>query len=437
MGKILIIEDNPLLCRQLSNWLGKKGLEVEYTFYAAHARKRIAEGGADIILSDIRLSDGDGVDILEWMDRNGHRIPFIIMTDYAAVSSAVRAMKLGAVDYFSKPLDLEELFVTIGNLLKNAGRKKRQPELFRRSSRKIQEAEKHAGLVAKTDMSVLILGENGTGKEHVANLIHQSSGRAGKPFVPVDCGAIPKELSASEFFGHVKGAFTGATENKTGAFHEAEGGTLFLDEIGNLSYEVQSSLLRVLQEKRYRPVGGKKEVTADVRILAATNENMKDAIDAGRFRMDLYHRICEFEIRMPTLSECREDILPLAGFFLKQYTGEMKKDIRAFDAEAGRVMQSHNWSGNVRELKNRVQRAVLLAESDTIGIAELGLNPGMADGVNEISDSHSLKLKREEEERERVAKAFEVAKGNKTQAAKLLGTTRPTFYKLLEKHGIR
>lgn len=432
-GNILIIEDNPLLCRQLSNRLEKDGLRVKYTLNASNARKIISGGNIDLVLSDIRLPDGDGVDILEWMRRDGCRIPFIVMTDYAAIPSAVRAMKLGAADYFSKPLDLEELSSAIAGLLKGRSGGNAELPQFRRSSKRIREVERHSLLVAKTDMSVLVCGANGTGKEYVAHLIHRSGLRADKPFVPVDCGAIPKELSASEFFGHVKGAFTGATDNRHGAFHRAEGGTLFLDEIGNLSHEVQSLLLRVLQEKRYRPVGGTKEIPADVRILAATNENMEKAIAAGRFREDLYHRVSEFEITIPTLSECREDILPLAEFFLKQSCEEMKKDIMDFDDGACEAMLAYEWPGNVRELKNHVRRAVLLTEGGTVSAVQLGIRP---DAVT-MPGNHSLKLKREEEEeKERILKALDAAKGNKTRAAALLGTTRTTLYKLLEKYGI-
>lgn len=423
-----------MLCRQLSNRLEKDGLRVKYTFYATNARKIISGGGIDLVLSDIRLPDGDGVDILEWMRTGGYRIPFIVMTDYADVASVIRAMKLGAVDYFPKPLDLSELSKTISGLLEGHSGGNTELPLFRRDSKRMREVERHSLLVAKTDMSVLVCGANGTGKEYVANLIHRSSLRADKPFIPVDCGAISKELSASEFFGHVKGAFTGATDNRNGIFHQAEGGTLFLDEIGNLSYEIQSSLLRVLQEKRYRPVGGRKEIAADVRILAATNENMEKAIAGGRFREDLYHRICEFEIRMPALSECRGDILPLAEYFLRQFGEELKKDIRGFDAEACEAMLGYEWSGNVRELKNRVRRAVLLAEGETVGIGQLGIKPDMLT----MSESRLLKLKREsEEEKGRIVKALDAVKGNKTRAAELLGTTRTTLYKLLDKYRIR
>ena len=283
-------------------------------------------------------------------------------------------------------------------------------------------------MVAATDISVLVRGENGTGKEHIAWLIHTASPRADKPFVAVDCGAISKELAASEFFGHAKGAFTGAGENKTGVFYEAEGGTLFLDEIGNLPYEVQVLLLRALQERRYRPVGGKREMPCDVRIVAATNENIEKAIAEGRFREDLYHRLNEFTIEVPPLRECRDDILPLAEFFLKQSCVEMNKTITGFSAESRKKLQTYGWPGNVRELKNTVRKAVLLAAGNIIGLEELDLNK--ATGVKGFA------LREETEERERIIKALEAAKYNKALAAGLLQISRPTLYEKMKKYGI-
>lgn len=255
MGKILIIEDDLVLCRVLRNWLERKRMQVECASTTAQARKIIATTDADIILSDMRLPDGDGIGILEWMNENRYRIPFVIMTQHAEVLSAVRAMKLGAEDYLPKPFQPETLYTMLNGLLRRKeAAKERNRLIFRRESKQSREVERRAVLVGSTDMSVLVRGENGTGKEHVATTIHKASSRASAPFVPVDCGSISKELAASEFFGHVKGAFTGATDNKTGVFHQAEGGTLFLDEVGNLPYEVQMLLLRALQERRYRPV---------------------------------------------------------------------------------------------------------------------------------------------------------------------------------------
>lgn len=429
MGKVLIIEDDLVLCRVLRNWLERKRMRVECVCSVAQARKTIAATDADIILSDMRLPDGDGIGILEWMNENRYRIPFIVMTQHAEVLSAVRAMKLGAEDYLPKPFQPETLYTMLNGLLR---RKEATMEcnqmIFRRNSKQSREVERRALLVGSTDMSVLVRGENGTGKEHVALAIHKASPRAIAPFVPVDCGSIPKELAASEFFGHVKGAFTGATDNKSGVFHEAEGGTLFLDEVGNLPYEVQMLLLRALQERRYRPVGSKREISCDVRIVAATNENMEKAIAEGRFREDLYHRLNEFTIEVPPLRECRDDILPLAEFFLKQGCDEMNKRVTGFCAEARKKLQTYGWPGNVRELKNTIRKAVLLCESDTLKAEDLDMP------AENTTDGFALKA--ENEEKEKIIKALETAKYNKALAAGLLRISRPTLYEKMKKYGI-
>lgn len=429
MGKILIIEDDLVLCRVLRNWLERKRMQVECASTAAQARKIIATTDADIILSDMRLPDGNGIGILEWMNENRYRIPFVIMTQHAEVLSAVRAMKLGAEDYLPKPFQPDTLYAMLNDLLRRKdAAKERNRLIFRRDSKQSREVERRAVLVGSTDMSVLVRGENGTGKEHVALAIHKASPRAAAPFVPVDCGSIPKELAASEFFGHVKGAFTGATDNKTGVFHQAEGGTLFLDEVGNLPYEVQVLLLRALQERRYRPVGGKHEVSCDVRIVAATNENIEKAIAEGRFREDLYHRLNEFTIEVPPLRECPDDILPLAEFFLKQGCDEMNKRVTGFSAEARKMLQTYGWPGNVRELKNTIRKAVLLCESDTLKAEDLDMPAeNTADG---------FALKAENEEKEKIIKALETAKYNKALAAGLLRISRPTLYEKMKKYGI-
>lgn len=429
MGKILIIEDDLVLCRVLRNWLERKRMQVECASTAAQARKIIATTDADIILSDMRLPDGNGIGILEWMNENRYRIPFVIMTQHAEVLSAVRAMKLGAEDYLPKPFQPDTLYAMLNDLLRRKdAAKERNRLIFRRDSKQSREVERRAVLVGSTDMSVLVRGENGTGKEHVALAIHKASPRAAAPFVPVDCGSIPKELAASEFFGHVKGAFTGATDNKTGVFHQAEGGTLFLDEVGNLPYEVQVLLLRALQERRYRPVGGKHEVSCDVRIVAATNENIEKAITEGRFREDLYHRLNEFTIEVPPLRECPDDILPLAEFFLKQGCDEMNKRVTGFSAEARKKLQTYGWPGNVRELKNIIRKAVLLCESDTLKAEDLDMPAENTAG--------GFALKAENEEKEKIIKALETAKYNKALAAGLLRISRPTLYEKMKKYGI-
>ena len=429
MIRILIVEDDVVLARALKNWLERERLQVRCAITAANARRIIANEEVDMILSDLRLPDGDGIELLEWMKKNKCRIPLIIMTQHAEVSSAIRAMKAGAEDYLPKPIHPETLYPKLNDILLRTRKTKcKQTDILQRVSPPIREVERRARLVAVTDMSVLIRGENGSGKELVADLIHRTSARDGRPFVPVDCGAIPKELAAAEFFGCVKGAFTGAVADKTGVFHAADSGTLFLDEVGNLPYEVQTNLLRVLQERRYRPIGGRREYACDVRIVAATNENIERAIAEGRFREDLYHRLNEFTIELPPLRECTDDILPLAEFFLTQFCEQNNRRITGFTPSAVKRLKNYGWPGNVRELRNTVRSAALLSTTETIDEADLDLpaTRGM--------ESYALKV--EQEERTRIVKALEAAKYNKALAAELLHISRPTLYEKMKKYGI-
>ena len=377
----------------------------------------------------MRLPDGDGIELLEWLQKNRRRIPLIIMTQHAEVSSAIRAMKAGAEDYLPKPIHPEMLYSKLNDvLLRIRKMKRKQTDILQRVSQPIREVERRARLVAATDMSVLIRGENGSGKELVADLIHRASARDDKPFVAVDCGAIPKELAASEFFGYVKGAFTGAIADKLGVFHTAEGGTLFLDEIGNLPYEVQTLLLRALQERRYRPIGSRREYSCDVRIVAATNENIERAIADRRFREDLYHRLNEFTIELPPLRECADDILPLAEFFLAQFCEQNNRQITGFSFDAVKRLQTYGWPGNVRELRNTIRKAALLSNAETIDEADLDLPT--------VRNTDSYALKGEQEERARIIKALEAARYNKALAAELLRISRPTLYEKMKKYGI-
>ncbi|WP_290526871.1 sigma-54 dependent transcriptional regulator [Alistipes sp.] len=429
MSRILIVEDDVVLARALKNWLERERLQVTCAITASNARRIIVSEEVDIILSDLRLPDGDGIELLEWLQKNRRRIPLIIMTQHAEVSSAIRAMKAGAEDYLPKPIHPEMLYSKLNDvLLRTRKMKRKQTDILQRVSQPIREVERRARLVAATDMSVLIRGENGSGKELVADLIHRASARDDKPFVAVDCGAIPKELAASEFFGYVKGAFTGAIADKSGVFHTAEGGTLFLDEIGNLPYEVQTLLLRALQERRYRPIGSRREYPCDVRIVAATNENIERAIADGRFREDLYHRLNEFTIELPPLRECADDILPLAEFFLAQFCEQNNRQITGFSFDAVKRLQTYGWPGNVRELRNTIRKAALLSNAETIDEADLDLPS--------VRNTDSYALKGEQEERARIIKALEAAKYNKALAAELLRISRPTLYEKMKKYGI-
>lgn len=454
MKAILIVEDDITFGMMLKTWLGKKGFEVSSVSNIARARKHIESQTVDLVLSDLRLPDYEGIDLLKWMNDRGLDIPLIIMTGYADIQSAVLAMKLGARDYIAKPVNPEELLKKISEALQTErtptahsaakmSSKKVSPASYKETTetrRAYLEGESDAakqlynyvGLVAPTNMSVLINGSSGTGKEYVAHRIHQLSKRSDKPFIAVDCGSIPKELAASEFFGHVKGSFTGALTDKTGAFVAANGGTIFLDEIGNLSYEVQIQLLRALQERKIRPVGSTQEISVDIRLVSATNENLEQGIEKGTFREDLYHRINEFTLRMPDLKERKEDILLFANFFLDQANKELDKHLIGFDAKASQALLSYHWPGNLRQMKNIVKRATLLAQGSFITLLELGTD--LLDTTTTCTTSMSLR--NEETEKEHILEALRQTGNNKSKAAQLLNIDRKTLYNKLKLYNI-
>ena len=428
----------------LKTWRGKKGFEVSSVSTIARARKHIESQTVDLILSDLRLPDHEGIDLLKWMNEQGKAIPLIIMTGYADIQSAVLAMKLGARDYIAKPVNPEELLKKISEALQDSPSQvsssqatskatdEGQHSYLEGESDAAKQLYNYAGLVAPTNMSVLINGSSGTGKEYVAHRIHQLSKRNNKPFIAVDCGSIPKELAASEFFGHVKGSFTGALTDKTGAFVAANGGTIFLDEIGNLSYEVQIQLLRALQERKIRPVGSTQEISVDIRLISATNENLEQAIEKGTFREDLYHRINEFTLRMPDLKERKEDILLFANFFLDQANKELDKHLIGFDPKASQALQSYHWPGNLRQMKNIVKRATLLAQGSFITLAELGTELLEAPSFN----TTNMALRNEETEKEHILEALRQTGNNKSKAAQLLDIDRKTLYNKLKLYNI-
>lgn len=433
--RILIVEDNITLSQIIRDWLEREGYAVATAINEPFAHKLLRKESFDLILSDVRLPQGDGIHLLEWINKEKMDIPFVIMTEYASVTDAVKAIKMGAKDYLAKPVFYEQLVEMVKELLKPVSTiRSKEKELFKRTSPKAKEAMNMAELVAPSDISVLILGANGTGKESVARTIHFHSNRKDKPFVAVNCGAIPRELAASMFFGHTKGAFTGADTDKGGYFDAAKGGTLFLDEIGTLPFDMQSSLLRVLQEGTYMPVGSSMERVADVRIVSATNENMEKAIADGRFREDLYHRLGEFEIYQPSLCECPEDILPLADFFREKFSSELRKATEGFTAEAERLLLSHSWSGNIRELQNKIRRAVLMAKDTLIDYADL--NIAQAKPI-ETPEAPLLPLKDEELEKQSIIRALQSCGGVKTKAAQMLNVDSSTLYRKMKKYGIK
>ena len=438
MKHILIVEDDTTFAVMLQTWLSKKKFSVASVSGIAAAKKTLIESSVDLVLCDLRLPDGDGIDLLEWLSNRNVNVPLIVMTSYAAIPSAVQAMKLGARDYISKPVNPEDLLQKINEVF-NAGVKTgkqipvsesvpEETNYLEGQSEAARQLYTYVKLVAPTSMSVLINGASGTGKEYVAKRIHQLSKRSEKPFVAIDCGAIPKELAASEFFGHKKGSFTGAIEDKVGAFIEADGGTIFLDEIGNLSYDVQVQLLRVLQERRVKPIGTTTEVKVDVRLIAATNEDLKAAIKSGAFREDLYHRINEFTIYMPHLCERGEDIPLFANFFLDQANRELEKPVPGFLPEAMERISQYTWPGNLREMRNTVMRAALLAQGNPIRVEHLGIDMNIDKPINILHDPDS--------ERTKIVSALQKCSGNKSKAAAMLGIDRKTLYNKLKLYQI-
>lgn len=458
---ILLVEDDVVFSKMLSRFLERNGYDVIGCYSLEEAEKNLTPA-IKMIFTDLRLPDGDGINFLKQVKDIFPNLPVVVMTSYAEVSTAVEAMKLGAFDYISKPFQQEDVL----NVIKNAQNtvfSTPKPETVETaaplsktdhsSPAKIMKApkvteenpfiegvspaskklSKFINLVAPTDMSVLIMGESGTGKEVVAKLIHLKSERRNKPFIAVDCGAIPKEIASSEFFGHVKGSFTGAITDKKGHFEEANGGTIFLDEVGNLSYENQIQLLRALQERRIKPIGSSKEIEVDIRVLAATNEDLLEAVNKGDFREDLYHRLNEFAIKVPSLSERKDDLMIFASYFLEIANEKLHKNVQGFTERAVQKMLTYNWDGNLRELSNVVKRAALLTTTDYISENEL---PDFVMSETRHFPTERFSFSTKENERELIIGALHETNNNKTEAAKLLGFTRKTLYNKLKAYNI-
>ena len=430
--RIIVVDDNLVYCQLVCNLLEREGFSTVQAYHLSSARKLLQQATEDdIVVSDLRLPDGDGIALLRWMRKEGMMQPFIIMTDYDEVHTAVESMKLGSLDYIPKQQLEVKLIPLLHDILKEMRIGRRRMPVFSRNGSAFQAIMKRIRQVAPTNMSVLIFGENGTGKEHIAHHLHNKSRRSGKPFVAVDCGSLSKELAPSAFFGHVKGAFTGADCTKKGYFHEAEGGTLFLDEVGNLAPETQQMLLRAIQERRYRPIGDKADRNFNIRIIAATNEDLEQAVIEKRFRQDLFHRLHDYELTVPPLRDCQEDIMPLAEFFREIANNELECSVTGFDAEARKRLLTHAWPGNVRELRQKIMAAVLEAQTGLVTKEHLEL------AVTKPNSPVSFALRNDVEERERILRALKQANGNRKVAAELLGIGRTTLYKKLEEYDLR
>ena len=459
--RIIVVEDNIVYCEFVCNLLAREGFRTVQAYHLSTAKKLLQQASdGDIVVSDLRLPDGDGIDLLRWIRKEGMTQPLIIMTNYAEVHTAVESMKLGSLDYIPKQLVEDKLMPLLHTILKERSIGRNRMPVFARDSSAFQKIMQQIRLVAPTDMSVLIFGENGTGKEHIAHHLHDKSKRAWKPFVPVDCGSLSKDLAPSAFFGHVKGAFTGADSTngfpallllscrwwaicslpvpfspnistKKGYFNEAEGGTLFLDEVGNLALETQQMLLRAIQERRYRPIGDKTDKSFNVRIIAATNEDLEKAVIEKRFRQDLLYRLHDFEITVPPLRDCQEDIMPLAEFFREIANNELECSVTGLDAEARKTLLTHPWPGNVRELRQKIMGAVLQAQTGVVMKEHLEL------AVTKPTSPVSFALRNDAEDKERILRALKQANGNRKVAAELLGIGRTTLYSKLEEYGLK
>ena len=430
--KIIVVEDNIVYCEYVCNLLAREGYSTVQAYHLSTAKKHLQQATGDgIIVSDLRLPDGNGIDLLRWMRKEGKLQPFIIMTDYAEVHTAVESMKLGSLDYIPKQLVEDKLIPLIRSIQKERQAGYSRMPVFARDGSAFQKIMHRIKIVANTDMSVIIFGENGTGKEHIAHQLHNKSKRAGKPFMAVDCGSLTKELAPSAFFGHVKGAFTGADCTKKGYFHEAEGGTLFLDEVGNLAMETQQMLLRAIQERRYRPIGDTTDYNFNIRIIAATNEDMEAAVSEKRFRQDLLYRLHDFEIIVPPLRDCQEDIMPLAEFFREIANKELECNVNGFSTEARKALLTHAWPGNVRELRQKIMGAVLQTQEGVVTKEYLELS------VTKPTSPVSFALHNDTEEKERILRALKQANGNRSVAAELLGIGRTTLYSKLEEYGLK
>ena len=432
MPRALVIDDEPDICELLTLTLGRMDIDTDSATDVGGARKKLSEERYDLCLTDMRLPDGDGLELVEWMQTNTPNVPVAVITAHGNVETAVQALKLGAFDFISKPLDLNNLRSIVENALKIGAAPEDDGSKLLGDSPPMRELREMVDKVARSQAPVHVSGESGTGKELVARLIHESGPRADGPFVPVNCGAIPAELMESEFFGHRKGSFTGAVSDKIGLVQSADGGTLFLDEIADLPLAMQVKLLRVIQEKTVRPVGASNEETVNARVLSATHKNLADMVAAGQFREDLYYRINVIELHVPSLRERGDDVLILAQHILKKLSAQV-----TLDESAERALVNYSFPGNVRELENMLERAVTLCTTGSISDADLHMRTsGGAESTPAPAISTRLGDQVEDVQRQAIVEALEKTRYNKTAAAKLLGLSFRQLRYRIKKLGI-
>ncbi len=441
-ARILIVDDDPAFCLMLATFLDKNGFESSKVLSGKECLSLLGKDPYDLVLTDLRLPDLTGIDVLREIKLHYPNIPVILMTGYGEIKTAVQAIKLGAYEYVTKPVNPDEILLIVKSALAtppddtSTAQSISGFQYLTGKSPSSTKLEQYITLVAPTTMSVLIMGESGTGKEYVARRIHQESNRSEGPFVALDCGTLSNELAASELFGHLKGSFTGAINDKIGQFEIANDGTLFLDEIGNLSYEVQIKLLRALQEKSIKKVGGKKDVVVDVRIIAASNDDLLESVKHQGFREDLYHRLNEFILEVPALRDRGEDIDLFADYFLDSSNHELNKQVSGFRPTVIQVFHTYSWPGNIREMKNVIKRAVLLCTSKEINEDCLPLEILHQPDSSKPVTSGDLRKQTESQEREIILSILEKTRYNKSKAAELLRIDRKTLYNKMKQYGI-
>ena len=442
MAKILIIEDDLTFSQILEGFLQKHDHRPTAAHDVKKSLKLLSQETYDLLLVDYRLPDGTGLDVLTQVREQGATVPVIIMTSFNDVRTAVKSIRMGAFDYITKPVNPEELLMLIENALskpkvESPKNTSQHADTIKGSSDTADKLYEHISLVAPTDMSVVIQGESGTGKEYAARTLHLQSKRKNKPFVAIDCGALSQDLAASELFGHAKGAFTGALNDKIGQFEAADGGTLFLDEVGNLSYEVQVKLLRALQERVIQPLGSTKNIAVDVRLIAATNDDLLHSVSKGTFREDLYHRLNEFKIQLPALRDRGDDIDLFINHFVNLSNEQLDRHVQHIAPAAKALLKKYDWPGNLRELRNVIKRMILLSPTDTAEVSSLPDEMILA--VNQGGKSHGgsdLKAINEVNEKALIMETLVKVKYNKSRAAKLLNIDRKTLYSKMERYEI-
>jgi two-component system response regulator PilR (NtrC family) len=434
----LVVDDEPDICELLAITLERMEIAADTCANVLSAKDRLASREYQLCLTDMHLPDGDGLDLVEWIQEQGLAVPVAVITAHGNVETAVRALKLGAFDFISKPVDLQDLRKLVDSAMRLGTASEGDVRLLGESAA-INEVRRMAAKVARSQAPVHITGESGTGKELVARMIHEQGSRQDKPFVPVNCGAIPSELMESEFFGHIKGAFTGAVSDTAGLFQSAEGGTLFLDEIADLPLAMQVKLLRVIQEKTLRPVGATGELPVDVRILSATHKNLNDLVAAGQFREDLYYRINVIELHVAPLRERGEDIYLLSKHTLTRLADDMQLPVPELTEEARKKLAGYPFPGNVRELENILERAVTLCEGDIIRASDIQIRnqTDQADSDNEVLTSATgLGETLTDVERSKIVQALEETRYNKTKAAEKLGLSLRALRYRMQKLGL-